>query len=182
MTPMNRTKFSGSGNIKHHSHSMSDRRGPAIFFLSSGSLIYHRRGLPLLITPCTALLAWRCPLVFNGQRGLLVISKRNLSCRDAAILIGNASKSGATTTWISWKRPSGLRKRSERHRRKKDSWLEGRDFLETHIWITPLSFAYRQLCGRLSHSHLLQIPGPADARDRDARASFGQHLPRFRFP
>ena len=54
MTPMNRTKFSGSGNIKHHSHSMSDRRGPAIFFLSSGSLIYHRRGLPLLITPCTA--------------------------------------------------------------------------------------------------------------------------------
>ena len=107
MTPMNRTKFSGSGNIKHHSHSMSDRRGPAIFFLSSGSLIYHRRGLPLLITPCTASFGLAekgttsCPLVFNGQRGLLVISKRNLSCRDVAILIGNASRNGATTTWIS---------------------------------------------------------------------------------
>ena len=88
MTPMNRTKFSGSGNIKHHSHSMSDRRGPAIFFLSSGSLIYHRRGLPLLITPCTALLAWRCPLVFNGQRGLLVIALKGTYHAPKRYLVG----------------------------------------------------------------------------------------------
>ena len=49
-TTTSRTRSPGSVSTKYPNHSLSDRRGPAIFFLSSGSLIYHRQGLPLLIT------------------------------------------------------------------------------------------------------------------------------------
>ena len=96
----------------HLNYSLSNRQGPVVFFSFSGSLIYHRLGMPFLIIPYAAVNWHRQDLSQQihttppsglqwPKRAPCYCSERNLSCRDAAILIGSASKSGATTIWIS---------------------------------------------------------------------------------
>ena len=99
----------------HLNYSLSNRQGPVIQF---SSLAHRYHPWQVLAVPNHPMhrpigLAEKgttsCPLVFNGQRGLLVIGGSTWS-EESTSTGTSLSQNGATMTWMQWHRTSRKRR------------------------------------------------------------------------